>query len=1074
MRTKFNVFLTLILALVVQISFAQGKVITGVVTEAGTGEPLPGVNVVVKGTTAGTATDFDGKYTIKAKKGQVLVFSYVGYNTVEKTVGDSNVINVELKEGNSLSEVVVTAQGIKREKKALGYAVSTVKAEAINQKAESDVARILDGKLSGVQIVQQNGLSGSGTNILIRGLNTFSGSNQPLFIVDGVPFSADTNAMGNFVDGNNGSSRFLDLDPNNIESVNVLKGLAAATLYGSEGRNGVVLITTKGGNFKKKGKNKMAISVGSSFFINEIASLANYQNEYGNGFDQKFGWYFSNWGPSFKKDGPGGWGSDPAFDSDGTLPHPYATASPATGIPQAFPEFADARYEWKAYPSVEDFFRKGTVASLNVNVNGASDDGKIVYNAGFSNLDDTGFTPGNNLTRNNFNLGGHAILSNKFTINSTLNYAYTNFETPPVAAGFGSNVWGDMASIFGNLFYTPRSVDMMHLPYQNPITGESVYYRQNNSIQHPLWTVHNAKNQQETNRFFGKVGFSYDITDNMKLSYRYGFDVYNEGNVYYSNKGGKTGSVATKSGVYKTWNNTNRIQDHNLMISGKNDITSDIDVNYTVGANGRTTDFDEQGLKSTKQVVFGVLRHNNFLEKEEIQYEKEYNVYGVYAQTDFGYKDYLYLSLAARNDWTSILTDEHNSIFYPSASLSFIPTKAIGVLASNEYINFLKFRVGYGTSAHFPESYYTQNSISQDVKGFKTDDGEYIITNSYVSLKGSSDLSPELLKELEFGIESKLLNNRMNFDFSIYTRTTEDLLVRQSLPPESGYTYRMTNIGEIQSDGFEVEVGYDIFKKEKGLNWNSSINFTKSTTTVTDLGDNDKITYGGISGMAEVVAIEGEELGVIYGTTIARDQNGNLLVNSDGNYVEDTDVKFIGNPNPDFLANFSNTVSFKNFDLNFLVHWKQGGDIYTWTVATLLGRGVVSEDGVDRVNSFILPGVKESNGEPNDIQITNASFYFGNVLYGPQELKVYDGTVLRLQEVNLTYNFPKKILSKLPFGRLSITLSGNNLWFYAPNIPTNTNFDPEVNGLGVGNGYGLEFLNSPTSRRYGLSIKASF
>jgi len=345
------------LALVVQLSFAQGKVITGVVTDAGTGEALPGVNVVVKGTNNGTVTDFDGKYSIKTEKGQILVFSYVGYNTVEKKVGDSNVINVQLKEGSKLTEVVVTAQGIKREKKALGYAVSSVKAEAINQKAESDVARVLDGKLSGVQVIQQNGMSGSGTNIIIRGINNFSGSNQPLFVIDGVPFSTDTNAMGNFVDGNNGSSRFLDLDPNNIESVNVLKGLAAATLYGSEGRNGVVLITTKGGNFKKKGKNKMAVSVGSSFFINEIASMPTYQNEYGNGFDQKFGWYFSNWGPSFKKDGPGGWGSDPAFDADGTLPHPYATADPATGIPQAFPEFADARYEWKAYPSVEDFFR---------------------------------------------------------------------------------------------------------------------------------------------------------------------------------------------------------------------------------------------------------------------------------------------------------------------------------------------------------------------------------------------------------------------------------------------------------------------------------------------------------------------------------------------------------------------------------------------------------------------------------------------------------------------------------------------------------------------------------------------
>ena len=591
MRTKFNVILTLMLALVVQFTFAQGKVVTGVVTEAGTGDPLPGVNVVIKGSNTGAATNFDGKYTIKANKGQTLVFSYVGYKTVEKIVGDSNVINVQLKEGTKLAEVVVTAQGIKREKKSLGYSVTSVKSDAVNQKAVADVARVLDGKVSGVQITQQNGLSGSGTNILIRGMSTFSGSNQPLFIVDGVPFDSSTHAQGDFVDGNNGSSRFLDLNPNNIERIDILKGLAATTLYGSEGRNGVVLITTKSGNFKKKGKNKMGINVSSSFFVNEIASMPTYQNEFGNGFDQAFGWYFSNWGPGFYKDGPGGWGSDSHFDSDGTLPHPYSTASPATGIPQAFPEFQGVRYKWQPYKSVENFFRKGTVQNININVNGNSNDGKVIYNVGFGHLNDVGFTPGNELSRNNFSIGGKAALSNKFTFTGALNYAKTDFETPPVAAGFGSNVGGNYASIFANVFYTPRSIDLMGLPYQNPVTGESVYYRQNNSIQHPLWTVHNAKNSQVVDRFYGKVGASYDITDKIKISYKYGFDTYNEANVNYSNKGAKTGTIKNKLGVYETWNNIKTIQDHNIMLTGRDNITDDIDVNYIVGATARKFDY---------------------------------------------------------------------------------------------------------------------------------------------------------------------------------------------------------------------------------------------------------------------------------------------------------------------------------------------------------------------------------------------------------------------------------------------------------------------------------------------------
>ena len=507
MKTKFKGVLTLLLALIVQVSFAQEKTVSGTVSDNTGG--LPGVSVIIKGTSTGAETDFDGKYSIRAKSGDVLVFNYLGYKTVEKTVGSANVIDVTLEEGGEvLDEIIVTAQGIKREKKALGYAVSKVDSEQLEQRSEGDIGRLLSGKASGVNIQTQSGVSGSGTSILIRGMSSFSGSNQPLFVVDGVPFSSDTNAQGNFVDGNNGSSRFLDIDPNNIESVNVLKGLAAATLYGTQGRNGVILITTKSGSTGRSAQ-KQEITVSSSVFFNEIASMADYQNDYGGGFDQAFGWFFSNWGPKFERDGPGGWGSSSAFDSAGTLEHPYSTASTATGIPQAFPEFAGARYEWRPYNSVGDFFRTGVVRSNNINIRSSSEDGKINYNINYGSLDDEGFTPGNSVGRNTLSIGGNAKLSNKFTVSGTMNYARTNFKSPPVAASYGSNVGGSNASIFGNLFYTPRSVDLMGLPFENPIDGSSTYYRQNNSIQHPLWTVKNAGNTQLTNRVFGNALLSY-------------------------------------------------------------------------------------------------------------------------------------------------------------------------------------------------------------------------------------------------------------------------------------------------------------------------------------------------------------------------------------------------------------------------------------------------------------------------------------------------------------------------------------------------------------------------------------
>lgn len=1091
MKTKFNGILTLLLALVVQISFAQEKTISGTVSDESGG--LPGVSVLIKGTKTGTETDFDGKYTIKAKAGDVLVFSYLSMKTVERTVGSSNTINVTMVEdANVLDEVVVTGLGIKREKQALGYAVSKVDEEALQQRAEGDVARVLTGKASGVQIQQQSGVSGSGTSVIIRGMNSFSGSNQPLFIVDGVPFASDTNAQGGFVDGNNGSSRFLDIDPNNIESVSVLKGLAAATLYGTQGRNGVILITTKSGGSGKAGPKKTEITVSNSVFFNEISTLANYQNEYGGGFDQAFGWFFSNWGPSFSKDGPAGWGNQSALNGTGTgrdrtlgiapapagfVRHPYVTAAGTTGIPAVLGQLGiapDASYKWQPHNSVQDFFRTGVVTSQNINVRSASDDGKITYNVNFGNLNDKGFTPGNSLKRKTLSVGGNAKLSNNFTVSATLNLAQTDFKTPPIAASFGSNVAGNNASIYGNLFYTPRNIDIQGLPYQNPVTGESIYYRQNNSIQHPLWTVNNAGNSQLTNRVFGSANISYKINDNLNIAYQYGLDIYSENNVNFSQKGGKTGSLVNQSGVYDTWNNTNVINNHNFTLSGSYNLNEDIDLNFSVGATSRSDEYNRFGVSSSNQQVFGVLRHFNFTTQVPIEAKFERNILGLYGQAEFGYKNNLYVTLSGRKDWVSNLTQANRSIVYPSASVSWIPTKAIEGLKS-ETLNYLKLRAGYGTSANFPTGYPIATTLSLNTRAFKDDAGVDIVTNATGNSLGNPDLKPERIDELEFGVESRLLNNRMSVDASIYNRTTKDLIVTRPLDPSTGYTSTQTNVGKVSNKGIELDLGYDIFRSDdsNGFNWNASLNFSKSEAIVKDLGlDTDIVVYAGFTNLGNA-AIVGESLGTMIGTAIDRDANGNFKVNAAGSYVVKNGNNIIGDANPDFQMNLSNQLSYKNFSLGFLMHMTKGGDIYAQTVQTLLGRGVVNQEGIDRANSFILPGVNPA-GQPNTTQINNSTYYFSNILYGPNEVGVYDATVFRLQEVSLSYKLPKEVLDRTPFGALSITLSGNNLWFYAPNMPKNTNFDPNVAGLGVGNGRGFEYLNGPSSRRYGLSVKASF
>ncbi|WP_036152125.1 SusC/RagA family TonB-linked outer membrane protein [Maribacter forsetii] len=1080
MRTKLNGLLTLLLALVVHISFAQQKTVSGTVTDQG-GLPLPGVNIVVEGTTTGTQTDFDGNYSIMASQGETLLFTYIGQKAVRKSVGAGSTVSVQMEEdAQALEEVVVTAQGIKREKKALGFAVSSVDEEDLESRSEGDVARVLSGKASGVQITAAGGMSGSATNVVVRGLSSFSGSNQALFVVDGVPFSSDTNAQdtngsgSNFLTGNTGSSRFLDLDPNNIAKIEVLKGLAAATLYGSQGKNGVILITTKAGS-AVGGKKKTEITVNQSYFVNEFASLPDYQDEYGNGFDQAFGWFFSNWGPSFEESGLSGWGRQSAIDANGTLEHPYSTTAVAS-TREAFPEFQGARYDWKPYDSVEDYFKPGSVSSTSVNINGASEDGNTTFNANFGYLDDESFIPGNGLTRANVSLGGRSKLSNKFTVSGAMNYSRTDYNSPPIAASEGNGTTG--LSIFGNIYFTPRSVDLLGLPYQNPIDGSSVYYRNGNDIINPRWTANNAKYSQLTTRVFWNASVQYDINDNLNMTYRAGLDYYNERNEQYSNKGGVEFTSAI-FGFLNTYDNNNTIWDHYLALNGNYDLSEKLGMSFNVGATTRSTTFDQSGVASTGQIVFDIQRHFNYANQSPIQYTEKRNIAGLLGQVTLDYDNMLFFTASTRTDWVSNLTTENNSQTYPSASASFLPTAAWPGIKSEKGLNFLKLRAGLGQSATFPTAYPTISVVEQNTQVYG--EGGEVTTNQVAGFKANPDLKPELLSEFEVGFESKFFSNRVSLDFTYFDRTTKDLIVREPLSPSTGFTFTQSNVGKIEGDGIEIDLGVDWIRSDEasGFNWNTRANFTKNKFIVTEQ-EQDIIIYAGSSTLSVGgnAAIKGEQLGVIVGDAIARDADGNFLVDDGGDYVTtevdaNGNVPIIGNPNPDYIMNIINSLSYKNWNLGFQISHTKGGDIVSNTIGTLLGRGLITET-LDRENTYILPGVSQSTGEVNNKQINNSTYYFNNILFGPTELKVYDASVVRLQELSLGYTFPAKALERTPFGSLTITAQGFNLWYDAYNTPEGANFDPNIQGAGVGNSQGFDFINGPSSRRYGVSIKASF
>ena len=1067
MKTKFSGILTLLLAFVVQFTFAQEKTISGTVSD-NSGLPLPGVNIIVKGTTNGTQTDFDGNYNIIANAGDVLTFSYVGLKTVEQTIGASNTVNVTMEEDAAvLEEVIVTAQGIKREKKALGYAVSSVDSEQLEQRAVGDIARVLSGKTSGVDITATSGTSGSATNIIIRGYSTISGSNQPLFVVDGAPFAGDTNQQGNFFDGGTQSSRFLDLDPNNIANVSVLKGLAATTVYGQAGRNGVILITTKGGSIDGSAK-KNEITISQSVFFNEIASLPDYQNDYGGGFHQNFGFFFSNWGPNFNVRGGQG------IAADGTVAHPFS-AFQSQANKDAFPVLsaAGSRYDYKPYANVENFFRTGTISSTSVNVSGTSD--KVSYNANYGYLDDQGFTPGNSLRRNNFSFGGRAELSNNFTVTGTINYSITDYKTPPIASSLGSGVDGAGASIFGDVFYTPRSVDLNGLPFQNPVDGSSVYYRSGNDIQNPNWTVANAQDSQKVNRVFGNAGLNYKVNDNISVLYRVGIDNFNTVNQSYQNKGGVDGATL---GYLQTSSVTNTIWDHTFLSTFKYELSKDFNLDVNIGANASSVVFSQQGVYSTDQIVFGVIKHFNFRSQSNnspfsgnIQFDSKENIMGLYGTATLGYKNFAYLTVSGRNDWASTLETGSNTLFYPSASASVIMTQAFPSI-KDIGLNYLKFRGGYGQSAGFPSPYSTRNTLGLNSQAFVDVNGNVTSTNAVSNRLGNADLKPESIEEIELGLESKFWNNRASLDVSVYKKNTNDLITDRTLDRSTGFSVTRINAGELETEGLEIDFGIMPVQTDD-FSWELNANFSAYESTVISLPDG--IDQLGMTGFTDLgnFAIAGEPFGVIQGYAVSRDANGNSIIDSNGDYIVSNDISIIGDPNPDWTTNVVNTISYKGFSFSADWAYRHGGDIYSRTAAALVGRGITTDTDIDRQQTYILPGVTQT-GVVNTTQITATNLYFNNLGFSGDDLKVWDGSTIRLREVSLSYRLSDKMLERTPFGSVSFTVSGQNLWYKSVNFPPGTNFDTNVVGTGVGNGLGLDFLNGPSSKRYGFSLKATF
>lgn len=1053
---KLSLVLTLVL-FCVGVTMAQ-RTITGTVTDD-SGETLIGATILAQGTTTGTVTDFDGKYALTVPDGAtVLVVSYTGFATEEVAIGVSDVIDVTLTESaEQLTEVVVTGLGIKREKKALGYAVTTLGTKDIELRPEADVARVLRGKIAGVDINQTSGLAGSGTNVIIRGYSSITGTNQPLFVVDGVPFNSDTNTDRGFASGGaTASSRFLDLDPNSIAEVSVLKGLSATVLYGEAGRNGVVLITTKNGAAAELDK-KFEVTIDQSFFANNVASLPEDQDSYGNGFNNLVSAAFSNWGAPFDQPGRNN------LPADGTIPHPYDRAV----WNSVFPEFAGARYEYKAYDNLENFFQTGLIANTSINIaNRLSDGTSLNFSYGYRS--EEGFVPLSQYNKHNFGLGISTKLANGLKINSTFNYVNSDRIAPPADVSFSSGTNGSFSSLFGHIFYTPRSISLFELPYEHPQDKSSVYYRANNGIQHPIWTLNNTGDNELVSRFFGTVNLSYDLTDWLTATYRIGLDGYNTRSRYHLNKDGRD----VPDGLMNTNERINLIQDHTINLLYNKAISDSWSLDGVLGANLRRDVRNTTTTNSTQQFVYGLLQHDNFITHNNFSFFQEENLLGVYATASVGYKSFLYFNVQARNDWTSTLEAANRSVFYPSASVSFIPTEAFPGLQQNTMINYLKLRLGYGTSAGYPNPYRTRNTLATGTNAFKTAGGTVINTNSISNTFGNPNLRPEIHRELEFGIEGRFVNNRIGIDLSLYDKRSSDLIINLQLDPSTGFSNTTINSAELLNQG--IELGVDITPIQTGdFSLTINGNFTRNYSEVIGLADGiEQVAFAGYSNLGNF-AIVGRPYGIILGTNILRDDAGNPIIGSNGLYQNAPGIGELGDPNPVFTTNGGLTLTYKGLSVNALLAYVNGGVIYSTTPSTLMGRGILQETDFDRFVPVIVPGVK-ADGTPNDIQVNTTEHYWQNGGVFRDEMRTYDGSYVKLREVSVSYTLPKSILENSPFGSVVFTLSGQNLWYDAFGFPDGANFDPEVLSLGVGNGRGFELMNVPTSRQIGGSLRITF
>lgn len=1037
---------------------------SGTVISSEDGQPVIGATVMLVGSSSnGTMTDYDGKFTLSVPANAKLRISSVGMKTREVTAGRDMKVVLD-PEDTALDEVVVTALGIKRSAKALGFSATAVKGEDIAAARTNDIMSSLQGKVAGLQISNSSSDPGSSKSVIVRGVSSLSGNNQPLYVIDGVPLTNTATFSDKFLDkgfdfGNGASA----VNPDDVESMTILKGAAATALYGSRAANGVILITTKSGAKQKKG---LGIEYNGGLQWETLLRLPQMQNDFGMGWDgEKTDIENGSWGP--------------AFD----------------GSTLRYGNVYDYSQKMKSYVpmknNIRDFFDTGFRYNNSISFNGATD--VSTFFVSLSQISQDGIIPTDADSYNKYTFsarGSHKI--NNFTFSTSLNYAYqrNNFVSTGQGAG----------SMYNNIMQTPRDISIVELKNLDDPFNSPGYYYTPYGVTNPYYILNNYKNEYESERFYGKLQLDYDFLKYFKMTYRFGLDTstghQDTGapnlSAIYNGTPNWADALKSMTGYYQQNTTRRREINQDLMFTFDKDLIEDLHLNALVGFNGNERTYSILQAGVTNLTIPTWFNLGNSAEKPEIYtYSEKRRLMGVFGQAELAYRNMLYLTLTARNDWSSTLPKENRSFFYPGVTASWIFSELLND-DMKKIISYAKFRAAWGKTGNDAKPYMTglvfvqsaANSSGWASSEFPFTNGSW---NAYTlsNLLGSKTLSPEMTTETEVGLNMMFLENRIGFDLAFYNRESDKQIFSLDMDPATGFGAQNINLGKIRNRGIELMINATPVKV-KDFAWDITWNYTKNWSKVVSLPESlgGSTLIWGFNGGTGLYAETGKELGLFKAYVPLRDDKGHIVVDNHGRPVADPDQKVIGSMNYKYQMGFNNTFRYKGIALSVDIDVRKGGVMFSRTKNINYFVGNAMQTTFNNRNPWIIPNSvvevgKDADGKPvyaentTPLDATNISGYWNK---GGDDLDaafLIDKSYVKLRSVVLSWDMPTKWFARTFLAGVRLSFFGNNLLLWTPS--ENTFIDPELTSFGndLQGNFG-EYSANPSSRKFGFNVTVKF